>query len=316
MPEVYDRAHDRRVVWIFANVRNERLVDLQRVDRKSLQVVERGVAGAEVINRDADSHQLQLVQLLDRLLRIFHDRTLSQLELEPTRIEVRLLQHMRHIGDERRLLKLSRREVYRHANGRQALVLPRFVLCTRSAHYMVAQCNDQTSFFGDRDELAGIEQAQTRMLPAHERFHAHELKAANINLRLVMHYKLRTLDARPDIAFEHELFERAGGAARSVEMKIIAAVFFCPVERDAGGLQQSGSVATVVWIRADADTARHEDLLIVEDEGLIECLLDSARDVRRILCSWNLRQQHCEFIAAETRHCVAFANTTRQPLGH
>src|SRR5215203_3893095 len=99
-------------------------------------------------------------------------------------------------------------------------------------------------------------------------------------------------------------------------MKIIAALFLRSIERDAGGLQQSGSVATIVRIGADADTARHEDLLIVEDESLIECLLDSARDVRRILCSWNLCQQHCEFIAAETRHCVAFANTTRQPLGH
>src|SRR4051812_36382447 len=101
MAQVDDRTHDRRVVWISTNVGDERLVDLQRVDRKTLEIVERRVTRAEVVNRNADTHQLQLVQLLDRLLRILHDRALRQLELEPTRIEIRLFQYMRHVGDER-----------------------------------------------------------------------------------------------------------------------------------------------------------------------------------------------------------------------
>src|ERR671929_501013 len=45
--QVDDRAHDRGVVRVFANVGHESLIDLQRIDRKAFQVVERRVAGAE-----------------------------------------------------------------------------------------------------------------------------------------------------------------------------------------------------------------------------------------------------------------------------
>src|SRR6185369_4228339 len=75
--QVDDRAYDRRVVRILADVGDERLINLQRVDRKPLQIIERRVTRAEVVDRDADSHQLQLVQFLNRLLRIFHDRALG-----------------------------------------------------------------------------------------------------------------------------------------------------------------------------------------------------------------------------------------------
>src|SRR5215213_10871881 len=154
------------------------------------------------------------------------------------------------------------------------------------------------------------------MLPAHQRLHADEMKVANVNLRLVLHKKFRTLQTRPQIAFEHELFESARGAARGVEVKIAATLHLGAIEGDARSLQQPRSVTTILRIHTDPDTARHEDLLIFEDECLIECLLDRARDVRRILSAWNVREQHCEFITAETRDCIAFTNTTGQTLGH
>src|SRR3954451_4954628 len=103
------------------------------------------------------------------------------------------------------------------------------------------------------------------MVPAHERFHADDLKAANINLRLVLHKKLRSLKTSSNITFEHKLFERARRATRRVKMKIVAALHFRAIECDAGRLQKSCSIATVVRIHADADTARHEDLLIFKE---------------------------------------------------
>ncbi len=99
-------------------------------------------------------------------------------------------------------------------------------------------------------------------------------------------------------------------------MKIVAALHLRAIECDAGSLQQSRSVAPVVRIHADADTARHADLLIFKDERLIERLLDRARDVRCVLRAWNVCQQHGEFITTETRDRITFANTARQPLGH
>ena len=49
-----DERLDQRVALVRARRRgDERAVDLQRVDRQLLQVGERGVAGAEVVDRDA-----------------------------------------------------------------------------------------------------------------------------------------------------------------------------------------------------------------------------------------------------------------------
>jgi hypothetical protein len=89
--------------------------------------------------------------------------------------------------------------------------------------------------------------------------------------------------AGTQIAFEHELFERARRSARGVELIVVAALHLRAIECDARSLQQAGRVASVVRIKTDADTARHEDLLIVKEERLIECLLDRARDIRGVL---------------------------------
>ncbi len=74
------------------------------------------------------------------------------------------------------------------------------------------------------------------MLPAHERFHADELKGTNVNLWLVLHEKLRTLETGPQVALEHELFQRARGPTRSIKMKSVAALNFRAIEGDACGL--------------------------------------------------------------------------------
>ena len=60
---------------------DERAVDLQRVDRELLQVGERGVAGAEVVDRDARRRRSQLAQQRRRRrLGVAHQRGLGDLE--------------------------------------------------------------------------------------------------------------------------------------------------------------------------------------------------------------------------------------------
>jgi hypothetical protein len=46
-----------------AQVQHERLVDLQFVDRQALQVRERGVAGAEVVDGQAQPRRLQIARI-------------------------------------------------------------------------------------------------------------------------------------------------------------------------------------------------------------------------------------------------------------
>ncbi len=57
-------------------------VDLDGVERKTLQVGQRGMAGAEVIKREAGAELLDARQDQRRLLRIFHDNRLCDFQLE------------------------------------------------------------------------------------------------------------------------------------------------------------------------------------------------------------------------------------------
>src|SRR6266545_3165924 len=75
-------AHDRDVVLVAGDVPHERAIDLQFVDRQTLQVAQRGVARAKVIDRAAYAHRAQLTQNIDGALSIGHDRALGDLQLQ------------------------------------------------------------------------------------------------------------------------------------------------------------------------------------------------------------------------------------------
>ena len=83
--EVDRRAHDRRVVGIAHEPDDERLVDLQLVHRQPLQVGERGIAGPEVVDRQADAHPVQALEDRQRVRGVLHDGALGDLEREQLR---------------------------------------------------------------------------------------------------------------------------------------------------------------------------------------------------------------------------------------
>ena len=61
-------------------------VDLQRVDRQAVQVRQRRIAGAEVVDRDPHAEIMQPEEVAPRAARVVHHRGLGQLEREPGRV--------------------------------------------------------------------------------------------------------------------------------------------------------------------------------------------------------------------------------------
>jgi len=78
----HHRADERRVGAVGADIAHERLVDLQLVHRKAVQIGKGRVAGAEIVHRDAHAERRQLVQCTDGVGGAVHDRGLGDLELE------------------------------------------------------------------------------------------------------------------------------------------------------------------------------------------------------------------------------------------
>ena len=97
---------------------DERAIDLQDVDREPVQVRERRIAHAEVVDREAHAERLQFAEALQVDLGVLHDRALGQLDHEVAGIEPRDLERMAHVRDQVALLQVATRDVDRHAQAR------------------------------------------------------------------------------------------------------------------------------------------------------------------------------------------------------
>src|SRR5438105_1961670 len=83
-PEVDDRADDLAAFSLRAL--HERRIDLQLVDREAMQIAERGVAGAEVVDSKTAAELANALDDRERHFRILHDRALGDLEMQCGRI--------------------------------------------------------------------------------------------------------------------------------------------------------------------------------------------------------------------------------------
>jgi hypothetical protein len=84
------------VTCIIGNVTHKRLVNLELVNMKLLEVAQRGVAGTEVVNRHAHAALVQPLHDGDGFHRIVHRHALGQLQLQAVRRQTGILQNLRH----------------------------------------------------------------------------------------------------------------------------------------------------------------------------------------------------------------------------
>ena len=67
------------------DVADERLVDLDLVEREAAQIAQRRIAGAEIVHRDADAEVAQRVQGRERRAAVGEQHRFGDLEFEPLR---------------------------------------------------------------------------------------------------------------------------------------------------------------------------------------------------------------------------------------
>ena len=79
MGERHDRAQDDRPC-AFPILAHERLIDLDRIERKSLQIGQGRIAGAEIVEREAGAKLADAGQHLRRIFGIFHHQAFGQFE--------------------------------------------------------------------------------------------------------------------------------------------------------------------------------------------------------------------------------------------
>src|SRR5680860_124641 len=136
------RASNGHVVGLVRNAIHKRAVDLKTSKRKALQITERRVAGAEVIDTEPDAHRLEFEQQLARPLGILHGHALGNFQLERMGVQTCVVQRRGDPLGQFGLAELSRREIYRQTHVLNAFSLPVTHLCAARTQYPVADLQD------------------------------------------------------------------------------------------------------------------------------------------------------------------------------
>jgi hypothetical protein len=94
---VDDAAHERRLLAILVDARHEGAIDLEDVEREQSQVTQGRIAGAEVVDGQADTDVLELAQLVLHPFVVLDEQSLGDLERELFGRDPRRLQRAAHV---------------------------------------------------------------------------------------------------------------------------------------------------------------------------------------------------------------------------
>ena len=213
-----------------ADLADEGPIDLDLVEWETAQIAQRRIAGAEIVERDANAEVSQPMQAGDHRLGVLHEHTLGDFQFEAVRRETRLGQCRPDALFEPRLLELDGRDV----DGDAQVMGPGrgFPACLLQSPS--PKRDDQPRLFCQRDELVGCDHAASGVGPPHQRLEADDPVVGQTQDRLIMQG-----EAAADDGLSHLQLELHPGLdgrihASFVEAVSIACGFLGSVEGEVG----------------------------------------------------------------------------------
>jgi hypothetical protein len=156
--QVVGKAHDRAgrdpVVAPGAKVPDEGAVDLEGIDLESVEVTERGVAGAEVVEVDVESEALELAENRNRRVGFLHHDVLRHVENQSSGRELGLGEDLFHPIGEVGLEELLVGHVHvdRERAASAGALLPALNLEAGLAKHLEAELDDEARFLRRREK--------------------------------------------------------------------------------------------------------------------------------------------------------------------
>src|SRR3954469_19712271 len=307
--DVDDRADDRRVVLLLAQPVDERAVDLDRVDRHALQARQGRVAGAEVVEQDADA---ELAQALERRARrgdVLEEDALGDLEAEAAGLEAAARERPLHLAEELGPGELAARHVDGDAEvgGVREALAPGGDLGGRLLEHPAAERRDEAGLLGQADELGRADDAVAGTVPADERLDADQALVGDVEDRLVVDAELLALDGAAQVALGAQPDERVVAHLLVEELVAPASALLRLVHRGVGLAQHRLGALRPRGDR-DPDARRHEDLAAgLERDRPLPRVGDAPRDGDRLALGRDLAADD-ELVAAEARDGVRAAD--------
>ena len=189
---------------IGGNAADERAVHLERLDPADVpQAPERGVAGAEIVDRHRDAAGAQALHHLAHPGQLRHRRGLGDLHHEGARGKPLVLDGAGDALDDVGVAHLAEREVDRSRDA-EAPALPGRELAAGLVDHPLADPLDDAGLLGERDEVARGHQPALGTAPAHQRLDPRAGSRLEIDDRLVVELQLVAIDRAEQVRRQRE----------------------------------------------------------------------------------------------------------------
>ena len=313
-------AGDGGIVGIGQDVAHKALVDLELIQRQALEVGQRRVAGAKVVQRERDAVALELEHLLNRVFHILQQQAFGQLQLQFARIGAGVGNGVQHALHKIALVELPGADVDGNAQVCQmGLIGPGHQLCAGGVQHPVAQRDDEAGGLSQRHKFSGGNHAVLRPAPAQQRFTGND--PGMVYLGLEVQLKVLLLQPLAHGCFQLHPRLDAGLHAGRIEMQRIAPRNFGLVHRQVGAFEQLVGTIALALKQRDADAGRAVLRALAQHKGRLEGLQHTPpkglgqSDGLAHLGGQGFEQDH-ELVVAMARHHVALLGAAVQPFGH
>ena len=235
-----DGARNRRLAAAGRCALDEAAVDLEPVHRVAHQRAQAGIAGAEVVQAQADAFVAQIGHRLVDEIDVVGQRAFVDLQRDELRRHTGGLQHRHHFVEEARAQQLQRGNIHCNAEIVETLVSPQPRLAHCVLQYPFADLHDHAQALGGTHEAFRHQHAQGGRLPAQQRFHAHDAAVARTHQRLIAQAQFAVRNRIDDLPRNDAFAMRVGGRVARVQPHRVAAFARGLVAGFFGVIQQRG----------------------------------------------------------------------------
>jgi hypothetical protein len=314
-----DGPGDGNILRVAGQILDEATVDLQGIDGQALQVAERGIAGAEVIDRHPDAELAEFAEGLHRRGQVLDQQAFGDLHLQEARLQSDPCQDLADPPGQTALLHLAPGEIHRHGDG----VTPIMQAAGKAASLKqrpVAHLGDQPGLFQDGHKLVRRHRAEFRRVPAQQGLQTDYRGIGKTHLGLVEQAQFGALQGVAQTVFHLHAPGRPGGHVGGEELVVGTPQALGVVHRRIGIAGQAVGIAGIGGIQGDADTGADHHVVTGEIQRRGNPVEDGLGHLGGADGVVQAFQDHGEFVAAESRYGVcgthAGAQTTGDLLEH
>ena len=289
--------------------RDETAINLEREQREAVQVPQRRVAGAKVVQRQRHAVAAQLVEQVAGALGVVDQGAFGDFHAQARGRQARGFEHVQQLLAKLRVAKVARRHVQAQVAGEVGL--GGNGLAGGSKNLPVDGFH-AAAVFGHLQKVRRCQQAFGWVLPAHQGFIAPHLPVFERHDGLEVRHKLALLEGRPQGVFEGQHAQGIAVQMRVVQLKPAPAIELGAVHRRVGVAQQIGGGRSRLVAHHDADADGREQLLTLHHHGLVQHLQHAPRRAHGGFQRLGVAQQHGKLVTAHAGDHVRITQRGQQ----